>query len=75
MGHRTRKGVRVLACRSIEPEQSLGPWSKPVCARMGSDGRVMVGVDVSKDRLDVAVRPTGEGCVFKRDESYAALKL
>ena len=23
-------------------------------------------LDVSKDRLDVAVRPTGEGCVFKR---------
>src|SRR5215470_7139969 len=39
MGRRTRKGVRVLACRSMEPEQSLGPWSKPVCARMGSDGR------------------------------------
>jgi transposase len=27
---------------------------------------VMVGIDVSKDRLDVAVRPTGKGCVFKR---------
>jgi transposase len=27
---------------------------------------IVVGIDVSKDRLDVAVRPTGEGCVFKR---------
>ena len=27
---------------------------------------MVVGIDVSKDRLDVAVRPTGEGFVFKR---------
>ena len=27
---------------------------------------MVVGVDVSKDRLDVAVRPTGESFVFKR---------
>src|SRR5215472_14809284 len=27
---------------------------------------MVVGIDVSKDRLDVAVRPTGEGLVFKR---------
>jgi transposase len=27
---------------------------------------MMVGIDVSKDRLDVAVRPTGESFVFKR---------
>jgi transposase len=27
---------------------------------------VMVGIDVSKDRLDGAVRPTGKGCAFKR---------
>jgi transposase len=27
---------------------------------------IVVGIDVSKDHLDVAVRPTGEGCVFKR---------
>jgi hypothetical protein len=32
--------VRVLACRSIEPEQSPGPWSKPVCARVERDGNV-----------------------------------
>src|ERR1700730_5741108 len=39
MGREARKGARVFACRSIEPEQSLGPLTKPVCARMGSDGR------------------------------------
>jgi len=27
---------------------------------------LVVGIDVSKDRLDVAVRPTGESFVFKR---------
>jgi transposase len=27
---------------------------------------MVVGIDVSKDRLDVAVRPTGERFVFKR---------
>jgi transposase len=27
---------------------------------------IIVGIDVSKDRLDVAVRPTGESFVFKR---------
>jgi hypothetical protein len=25
MGREARKGARVIACRSIEPEQSLGP--------------------------------------------------
>ena len=27
---------------------------------------IVVGIDVSKDRLDVAVRPTGKSFVFKR---------
>jgi transposase len=27
---------------------------------------MVIGIDVSKDRLDVAFRPTGESCVFKR---------
>jgi transposase len=27
---------------------------------------MVVGIDVSKDRLDVAVRPTGESLIFKR---------
>src|SRR5215471_9941091 len=66
MGRRTRKGVRVLACRSIEPEQSLGPWSKPVCARMGSDGRDGGRHRCVEGSFGVAVRPTGEGLVFKR---------
>jgi hypothetical protein len=66
MGRRARKGVRALACGSIEPEQSLGPWSKPVCARIGIVDVMVVGIDVSKDRLDVAVRPTGEGFVLSR---------
>ena len=30
---------------------------------------MVVGIDVSKDRLDVAVRPTGESFVFKRTGS------
>jgi transposase len=29
----------------------------------------IVGIDVSKDRLDVCVRPTGEALVFSRDEA------
>ena len=49
------------------PNSRLGPLPKPDCSRMGSDGR-----DSSwhrcftRDRLDVAVRPTGESFVFKR---------
>jgi transposase len=27
---------------------------------------MVIGIDVSKDRLDMAVRPTGENFVFKR---------
>jgi transposase len=27
---------------------------------------MVIGIDVSKDRLDVAVRPTGESLIFKR---------
>ena len=27
---------------------------------------IVLGIDVSKDRLDVAVRPTGESLIFKR---------
>ena len=38
-GRQARGRARVFACRSIEPEQSLGPLAKPACARMGSDGR------------------------------------
>ena len=27
---------------------------------------MVIGIDVSRDRLDVAVRPTGESLIFKR---------
>jgi transposase len=36
---------------------------------MGSDGRHDVGIDVSKDRLDVAIHPTGES--FMRSSAMA----
>ena len=55
-----------FACRSIEPEQSLGPQSEPACARKGSDGRHRCGVDVAEDRLDVCVRPGNESFVVSR---------
>jgi hypothetical protein len=34
-----RPGFERLLLAICEPEQSLGPLTKPVCVRMGSDGR------------------------------------
>ena len=39
--------------------------AEAIC-RMSASVVICQPLDVSKDRLDVAVRPTGEGCVFKR---------
>ena len=42
-------------------------------ARLGKDGsswRIIVGIDVSKDRLDVAVRPSGEAFVVERETPW-----
>ena len=33
---------------------------------------IVVGIDVSKDRLDVAVRPTGETFAVERDAEVSA---
>jgi transposase len=37
--------------------------------RVAMEGMIIVGIDVSKDRLDVAVRPSGEKFVVERDPS------
>src|SRR3984957_3930460 len=54
-----------------EPEQSPGPQTEPAFARTG-DGQPanspsFVGIDVSKDRLDVHVRPSGQTSAVARD--------
>ena len=35
---------------------------------------VFVGIDVAKDRLDVAVRPSGESFVVARTGAYARIR-
>ena len=60
-----RHKARVVALISEEPERLPG-LTKPVSARQGQyeggeyvAGIIYVGIDVSKERIDVAVRPTG----------------
>jgi hypothetical protein len=79
MGREARKGARVIACRSIEPEQSLGPLTSPFPQGWDQRDLFVVGIDVSKDRLDVTVCPTGESVTFRRtgvgiDDLIARLK-
>ena len=65
---------------AIEPEQALGPKSDPACAGKGEDGNhrrwlrhigyircVKKGIDVAKDKRDIAVRPRGEVFGTSRD--------
>ena len=60
------------ACRSIEPEQSPGPHSaSPIRQGRVAMDSIIVGIDVSKDRLDVAVRPSGEAFVVERNARRA----
>src|SRR5215470_3546785 len=48
------------------PNSRLGRGRSPFVQGWDRIEGMVVGIDVSKDRLDVAVRPTGEGLVFKR---------
>ena len=68
-GRQARGGVWVFARRSIEPEQfRLGRQRSPLAQADGDRmDAIVVGIDVSKDRLDVAVRPTGETFAVERD--------
>ena len=52
----------------IEPEQSLGPdFPSPHLQGRDMTGKTFVGIDVSKDRLDVHVRPGGMCFAVSRD--------
>src|SRR5438067_5698609 len=66
MGCRARKGVRVLPAVPSNPNSLLGRGRSPFAQGWDRMDEMVVGIDVSKDRLDVAVRPTGESFVFKR---------
>src|SRR5207248_8941079 len=48
------------------PNSRLGRGRSPFAQGWDRMDAMVVGIDVSKDRLDVAVRPTGESFVFKR---------
>src|SRR5207248_1466607 len=48
------------------PNSRLGRGRSPFAQGWDRMDAMVVGIDVSKDRLDVAVRPTGESFAFKR---------
>src|SRR3984893_12797524 len=48
------------------PNSRLGRLRSPIAQGWNQMDAMVVGIDVSKDQLDVAVRPTGESFVFKR---------
>jgi transposase len=66
-------GARARPVRRFrrEPEQSPGPRREPGFARTGNGtapaSPSFIGIDVSKDRLDVHVRPSGQAFAVARD--------
>src|SRR5580658_8968399 len=48
------------------PNSRLGRLRSPVAQGWDQMDAIYVGIDVSKDRLDVAVRPSGESFVVSR---------
>ena len=48
------------------PNSRLGRLRSPLAQGWDQMDAMVIGIDVSKDRLDVAVRPTGESLIFKR---------
>src|ERR1700719_4839012 len=48
------------------PNSRLGRLRSPFAQGWDQMDAMVIGIDVSKDRLDVAVRPTGESLIFKR---------
>src|SRR5687767_2722337 len=49
------------------PNSRLGRQRSPLAQGRDRMDAIVVGIDVSKDRLDVEVRPTGEAFVVARD--------
>src|SRR5512134_2299135 len=49
------------------PNSCLGRSASPIVQGWDRMDTIVVGIDVSKDRLDVAVRPTGESFAVARD--------
>src|ERR1700722_15108714 len=49
------------------PNSRLGHQRSPLAQGRDRKDAIVVGIDVSKDRLDVAVRPTGETFAVERD--------
>src|SRR4029453_12947315 len=49
------------------PNSRLGRGASPLAQGRVRMEATVVGIDVSKDRLDVYVRPSGESLVFSRD--------
>src|SRR5580693_6590436 len=50
----------------LNPNSRLGRLRSPVAQGWDQMDAIYVGIDVSKDRLDVAVRPSGESFVVSR---------
>jgi len=78
-----RETVRPLVLKTVGEQGSppVIPLTRTVAragpgrARISKDGimeNIFVGIDVSKDRLDVCVRPQGESFVIARDDEAVA---
>src|SRR5881396_1274861 len=57
---------------SPRPERSPGPASPHQRSRVTDKAPTFVGIDVSKDRLDVHARPSGESLTVDHDEEGVA---
>src|SRR4051795_9497082 len=57
---------------STQPERSPGPASPHQRSRVMDKAPTFVGIDVSKDRLDVHPRPPGESLTVDHDEEGVA---
>src|SRR5271156_1089065 len=51
----------------LNPDSRVGRSASPIMQGRVSMDAIYVGIDVSKDRLDVHVRPTGEAFAVARD--------
>ena len=51
------------------PNSRLGREASPLAQGWDRMDALIVGIDVAKDKLDVAVRPSGESFVVSRDEA------
>lgn len=62
------------ACLVVEPVLSLGPVLRraQICEESDMTGDIFVRIDVSKDQLDVHLRPSGEAFAVARGEGRPA---